>query len=51
MANMFGVNVSDIRAASQMNLKNITTNYDTSISSFLSNLAESTNSSTRMSNW
>lgn len=50
IAKVFGVSVSDIMAAQNMQLEKVQTNYDTSIASFLSNLAASTNWSTRASN-
>lgn len=49
MARMFGLNVSDIRAASQMDLGLINTNYDTSIAQFLSDFANSSTESSRAS--
>ena len=49
MARMFGLNVSDIRAASQMDLGLINTNYDTSIAQFLSDFANSSTKSSRLS--
>lgn len=49
MAKVFGVSVSDIKAAQGMNLAGVNTNYDTSIGSFFGNLETSTNASTRIS--
>ena len=49
LARMFGLDVSDIRAARQMG--NVSTNYDTSIGTFFSNLERSTNYSTQLANW
>ena len=51
MANAFGVSVSDIRAAQQMNVGNISTDYNTDISKFFAQIEESTNMSTQFANW
>lgn len=51
MANAFGVSVSDIRAAQQMNVGNISTDYSTDISKFFAQIEESTNRSTQLATW
>ena len=48
IAKIFGVNVSDIRAAQNMNLSPGITDYDTSITSFLSDLAGTSTPATRL---
>lgn len=50
MARLFGVNVSDIRAASQMNLGAARTGYNYSLSDFLGAVQESTPESVQLSN-
>ena len=51
IAKIFGVSVSDIKAAQGMDLSKVNTNYESSIADFLGNVAANTNMSVQLSNW
>ena len=51
MARMFGLNISDIMAAQNVNLGAARTGYNASIDQFLGDVAANTNASVQLSNW
>ena len=51
IAKIFGVSVSDIMAARNMNLGNINTGWNSSIGNFFGNFANSTSFSSKLSTW
>lgn len=51
MARLFGVSMSDIRAAQGMARRGVSTDYSSDISNFFASLEESTNNSTKLATW
>lgn len=51
MARLFGVNVSDIRAAQGMTRNGVSTNYSSDISDFFTRIEETTDSSVALATW
>ena len=51
MANIFGVSMSDIKAAQGMARNGVSTNYSSDISDFFTKLAYTTNTSTMLNTW
>ena len=51
MARLFGVSMSDIRAAQGMARRGVSTDYSSDIGNFFASLEESTNNSTKLATW